>query len=122
MGLLDNLRIRLRRLKGERIERQMPPRTPKPRIGSPVVHVEKRLRLVIQAGMSDELWLWLMDRGWRVEPHRPERRDYGDIPASYVTRLIDADPDERRKLLHDAVLNAQPRGALMRSRPDKDLP
>jgi hypothetical protein len=114
MRLLDNLRTRLRRWKGERLERQLPPRTAKPRIGSHVVHVEKRLRLVMQAGMSDELWQWLMDRGWRVESYRPERRDYGDIPASYVTRLIDADPDQRRKLMHEAVLNAQPRAALMR--------
>jgi hypothetical protein len=114
MGLLDNLRTRLRRMKGERIERQLPPRSAKPRIGSHVVNIEKRLRLVVQAGMSDELWHWLMDRGWRVESHRPDRREYSDIPVSYVTRLIDADPGERRKILHDAVLNAQPKAALIR--------
>jgi hypothetical protein len=114
MGLLDTLRTRLRRFRGERFARRLPERSPKPRIGSYVVHVEKGLRMVVQAGMSDDLWKWLMDHGWRVPYHRPERRTYGDIPASYVTRLIDADPDERRKLMAEAIANAQPKAALMR--------
>lgn len=112
MRLLDNLRTRLRRLKGERIERQVPPRTTKPRIGSHVVHVEKRLRLVVQAGMSDELWQWLMEQGWRVDPYRPDRRAYRDIPASYVTRLIDADRAQRHSLMVTAMLNARSKAGL----------
>lgn len=114
MGLLNNLRTRLRRLKGERAERRLPDRSAKPRIGSHVVHVQKRLRLVVQAGMSDDLWKWLMDHGWRVSSHRPERRSYGDIPPSYVTRLIDADPGQRKKLMVEATENAQSRDELVR--------
>jgi hypothetical protein len=114
MGLLNTLRARLRRLKGEHLPRQLPTRGPKPRIGAHVVHVEKGLRFVAQAGMSDELWLWLMKQGWRVESYRPDRRDYYDLPASYVTRLVDADPAERKKLLLEAIQNAQPTAALAR--------
>jgi hypothetical protein len=114
MGLLDTLRARLRRLKGERLPRRLPSRGPKPRIGAHVIHVEKKLRFVAQAGMSDELWFWLMKQGWRVESHRPERREYYDLPASYVTRLVDADPAERKKLLAEAIQSAQPIAALAR--------
>jgi hypothetical protein len=114
MGLLDTLRARLRRLKGERLPRRLPRRGPKPRIGAHVIHVEKGLRFVAQAGMSDELWFWLMKQGWRVESHRPERREYCDLPASYVTRLVDADPAERKKLLAEAIQGAQPTAALAR--------
>jgi hypothetical protein len=114
MSLLNSLRIRLLRMKGQRMERMVPERSGKPRIGSQVVHVHKRVRMVVQAGMSDELWKWLMDHGWRWSTYRPERRSYGDIPASYVTRLIDADPSQRRKLMEEAVVNAQPKAALIR--------
>jgi hypothetical protein len=120
MGLLNNLRTRLRRFKGERVERGVPERSLKPRIGSHVIHVQKGLRLVVQAGMSDDLWKWLMDHGWRVSSFRPERRSYGDIPASYVTRLIDADPAQRKKLMVEATMNAQSRDALVRKQASSD--
>ena len=64
--------------------------------------------------MSDELWLWLMSQGWRMEAYRPDRREYLDIPASFVTRLTDADPDQRNRLLNESTLSAQPRAALVR--------
>jgi hypothetical protein len=118
MGLLDILRTRLRRLKGERLPRRLPSRGPKPRIGAYVVHVEKGLRFVAQAGMSDEFWFWLMKQGWRVESHRPDRREYYDLPASYVTRLIDAEPADRKKLLTEAIQSAQPTAALARRHVD----
>jgi hypothetical protein len=55
-----------------------------------------------------------MKQGWRVESHRPDRREYYDLPASYVTRLVDADPSERKKLLTEAIESAQPTAALAR--------
>jgi hypothetical protein len=64
--------------------------------------------------MSDELWQWLMDQGWRVEVYRPDRREYRDIPGSYVTQLIDADPAQRAQLMAEAIANAQPKAALVR--------
>ncbi len=67
--------------------------------------------MTIQAGMSDETWIWLMDKGWRVVTHRPDRRQYRDIPASWVTRLIDADVSQRESVLIDAIANASSRSA-----------
>jgi hypothetical protein len=64
--------------------------------------------------MSDQLWKWLMDRGWRVETHRPDRREYRDIPVSYVTRLIDADPASWRRVMIEAISNTQVRSGLIR--------
>jgi len=61
------------------------------------------MRLTVQAGLSDDLWVFLMNQGWRVVVYRPERRHYRDIPASWVTRLIDSDPRWREKLLHEAI-------------------
>jgi hypothetical protein len=116
MGPIHSLRARLRALLGEPIPtpRQLPRRSRKPRIGAHAVHVGLGLRLVVQAGMSDELWQWLMDQGWRVAVHRPDRRVYLDIPASWVTRLVDADPGHRKRLLAEAIESAQPRSALAR--------
>jgi hypothetical protein len=114
MSLFNSLRVRLLRLRGRRMERRLPERSAKPRIGSQVINVDKGLRLVVQAGMSDECWKWLMDHGWRWSTYRPERRTYGDIPASYVTRLIDADPAQRKKLMIEAAMNAQSRATLIR--------
>jgi hypothetical protein len=114
MGPMNSLRTRLRSLLGEQIPRGLPRRSRKPRIGAYVVHVEEGLRLVMQAGLSDELWQWLMDRGWRVTPHHPDRRAYRDIPVSCVTRLIDADPAQREQVLFEAVMSAHPKHAPVR--------
>ena len=112
MSLIKRLRARLRSLLDEEVTRSLPRRTPKPHIGAHVVQVESSLRLVVQAGLSDELWLWLMDRGWHVATHHPDRREYRDIPASCVTRLIDSDPAQRDRLMAEAVLSAQSKTAL----------
>jgi hypothetical protein len=103
MSGFESIRNRVRSLIGERRPRQVPRRGPKPRIGTHVIQVEMSMRLTVQAGLSDELWVWLMNHGWRVVVHRPERRHYRDIPASWVTRLIDSDPRWREKLLHEAI-------------------
>jgi hypothetical protein len=114
MFLFDRLRARLRSLRYGQIPRQIPPRGPKPRIGAAVVHADQSIRLLVQAGMSDDLWKWLMDHGWRVEPHRPDRREYRDIPVSYVIRLIDADPTCWKQLMTEAISNTQQRSAWTR--------
>ncbi len=76
----------------------------KPRIGSPIVRGE--IRMTVQAGLSDELWAWLGSQGWRVPPVSPDRRHYRDIPASWVTRLFDAQPEYRVKMLVAGVSRA----------------
>ena len=53
--------------------------------------------MTIQAGITDELWEWLMEQGWRELRYAPDRRHYLVIPAHYVTELIDA-PEELRSL------------------------
>ena len=122
MGPMGTLRTRLRSLLGEQIPRAVPRRSRKPRIGTYVVHVEEGLRLVMPAGVSDELWQWLMDKGWRVPTRHPDRRAYRDIPVSCVTRLIDADPAHREHVLFEAIMSAQPKRAPVRRRfwPAKD--
>jgi hypothetical protein len=92
--------------------RQLPRRSAKPRIGSYVVHVTSGVRMMVQAGMSDELWIWLMDHGWRVVTYRPERRRYRDIPSSYVTQLIDSHASIRNSLMTEAIQNAESRAAI----------
>ncbi len=114
MGAIDLLRKRVVQLFSGPIQRKLPKRSQKPRIGTYVVQVQQSVRLVMPAGMSDELWKWLMDHGWRVVTHRPERRVYLDIPASWVRRLMDANDYEREWLLVEAIKSAQPRSALAR--------
>jgi hypothetical protein len=63
----------------------------------------------MQAGLSDDLWKWMMDHGWRVVAHQPDRRHYREVPASLVTRLIDSDPALRARLMAEAITLAEVR-------------
>ena len=108
-SFFQSIRNRARSLMGEQRPRRLPPRGAKPGIGAHIVHVGIGVRLTVQAGLSDELWLWLLKQGWRVVTHRPDRRRYRDIPASWVTRLIDCDPKSRKGLLAQAISNAEAR-------------
>lgn len=107
MSPIGSLRNRLRSLLGEHVPRAVPRRSRKPRIGTYVVHVEEGLRLVVQAGLTDELWEWLLDQGWRVPSYHPDRRAYRDLPVSQITRLIDADPIQRDQVMFEAIMNSQ---------------
>jgi hypothetical protein len=109
MDALRSIRDRLRSLAGERRPRRLPRRSARPQIGVRIVQVESSVRLTVQAGLSDELWIWLLDGGWRVVTHRPDRRRYRDIPWSQVTRLIDCDPAHREQLLAEAIWDAESR-------------
>jgi hypothetical protein len=109
MNAMRSIRDRVRSLVGEQQVRKLPRRSAKPQIGVRIVQIEGNVRLSVQAGLSDELWIWLLDRGWRVVTHRPDRRRYRDIPWSQVTRLIDCDPAYREKLLNEAIWDAESR-------------
>jgi hypothetical protein len=109
MSAFQSMIRRVRSLMGERFARNLPARGPKPRIGAHIIHVESGLRLTVQAGLSDDLWIWLMNHGWRAAQYRPDRRQYRDIPASWVTLLIDSDPKGRAQLLAEAIANAESR-------------
>jgi len=90
--------------------RAIPRRTAKPAIGATVVCGD--LRMTVQAGLSSELWSWLLDAGWRELTYRPDRRHYREIPSSWVTRLIDALPETRPMVLEAAVTRASMRPTL----------
>jgi len=62
--------------------------------------------MTVQAGMSDDLWRWLLEQGWREPAYRPDRRRYREVPSTWVTRLIDAPPEARARILVGAIENA----------------
>ncbi len=86
----------------------------KPPIGAHIVCAD--LGMTIQAGMSEDLWRWLMERGWREPAHKPDRRAYREIPPSWVTELIDAAPEEREQMLAGAVANASRTATVRKSK------
>ena len=119
-----NVRDRLRQVLGIRVPRSLPRRGPRPSLGARIFRED--VRMTVQAGMTDALWRWLVREGWREITYRPDRRRYRDVPAAYVTRLIDSTSnEERQQVLAAAVASAtlRPlparRGALTnpRSRP-----
>jgi len=110
--VIGSLRSRFRGLLSGRKERSLPRRGAKPSIGAYIVN--GGVRMTIQAGMSDQLWRWLMDQGWREPGYRPDRRCYKEIPASWVTLLIDAQADQREEVLGIAIAKATHRPGLRR--------
>jgi hypothetical protein len=102
-----SLRGHIRRLLRVRSERALPRRGPKPAIGAYVVCGE--LRMTIQAGVTDELWEWLLGQGWRELRYAPDRRHYLVVPACYVTALIDAPVELRSRALSVALSHASVR-------------
>ena len=102
--MFSTLRSRIRGLIRGPKERGVGRRTARPPIGSPVVC--KDLRMVVQAGMSDELWSWLMEKGWREPAYFPDRRQYRDLPPSWVTTLVDAIAEDREAVLAAAIEKA----------------
>jgi hypothetical protein len=95
---------RTRSLLGIRRNRKVTSRRSKPRIGSQIILGD--VRMSMQAGMSEELWNWLQDAGWRENMFRPDRRRYREIPSTWVTRLIDCAPADRAHYLSVAVSKA----------------
>jgi hypothetical protein len=63
--------------------------------------------MIVQAGMSDELWQWLLELGWREVTYRPDRRVYRQVPLSCATRLTDSTRDTRLRVLDDALDRAE---------------
>jgi hypothetical protein len=107
VDLVGPVRDRVRTLLRIRVERGLPAASAKPGIGSRICCED--VRMTVQAGMSDGLWRWLVKQGWREITFRPDRRSYREVPTAYVTRLIDANPDERERVLAAAIVNASAR-------------
>jgi hypothetical protein len=108
--VIEKLGSRLRGLLRRPRPRATPRRGAKPAIGAHIVRED--VRMTIQAGMSDQLWSWLQDQGWRESTFQPDRRRYRDIPSAWVTRLIDAPPDRCARVLDAATEHAVVRPSL----------
>lgn len=113
LQFVSHVRDQFRTLLKIRCEREIPPEGSKPAFGAKLSLGD--VRMTVQSGMSDALWRWLLDQGWREVVVRPDRRRYKDIPSAYVTRLIDSvSKDERARVLAAAVANAQFRPRMTR--------
>ncbi len=98
----------VRRALGVRRNRALPPLGPKPRLGAKIVNGD--LRMTTQAGLTDSVWNWLIQHGWREETYRGDRRVYRELPPSLVAELFDAtDSGERERLLELAIAEAESR-------------
>jgi hypothetical protein len=97
MGLLDPLR----NLLNVRVDRARGNRGPKPRLGAKICCGD--IRMSVQSGLTEDMWSWLQEQGWREITFRPDRRRYRDVPPSLVTKLFDAVPTERLNALKHAM-------------------
>ena len=104
------IRNRLRSWLKIRRARVLPERGRKPRIGANIVCGD--VRMTVQAGLSDELWEWLLNSDWRELRFRPDRRKYREVPPSLVTRLIDSPPEDRARILALGVARATVRSGV----------
>jgi hypothetical protein len=99
--IADSLRDQVRNLFRVRRVRRLPRRGSKPRIGASIFRDD--VRMTVAAGMTDELWLWLLDHNWREAAFRPDRRRYREVPSGVVRRLVDADYNDRLRIIMEAV-------------------
>ena len=99
------LKCKLRSLAGVRQTRAVPRRGRKPPIGVGIICDD--VRMIVPAGMTEEMWEWLMDRGWREVTYRPDRRNYRLVPASCAAELVDAIEEMRADLLQEAIDRAE---------------
>jgi hypothetical protein len=102
--VVNQLRSLVRTLFRIRRNRSVPVAGAKPGVGARITCGE--YRIIVQAGMSDSLWRWLAQQGWREVTYRPDRRRYLEIPHAFVTELIDAGPDEYAPVLEAAKAEA----------------
>ncbi len=61
------------------------------------------LRMTVQAGLSDDLWHWLVGLGWRELAPGENRLQLKPLATTLVTRLFDAQPEERERVLVNAI-------------------
>lgn len=61
------------------------------------------MRMTVQAGLSDELWHWLVSQGWRELAHGENRLQLKPLPTALVTKLFDAQPADHERALASAI-------------------
>lgn len=113
LEFVSHVRDQVRTLLKIRRKREVPQEGEKPPFGTKLCCGE--IRMTVRSGMSDALWRWLLDSGWREVAVRPDRRRYKDIPSAYVTRLIDSVANEERaRVMTAAIANAAYRPRMTR--------
>ena len=75
--------------------------TNKPAIGATICCTG--LRMTVQAGLSDDLWHWLVALGWRELAPGESRLRLKPLATNLVTRLFDSQPDDRERVLINAI-------------------
>ena len=91
-------------LLGRKKEQQRRREASKPAIGATLCCAG--LRMSVQAGLSDDLWRWLVKLGWRELQPRENRLHFKPLPTALVTRLFDCQEDERERILLAAIRQA----------------
>ncbi len=99
----------LARRKGQELRRY----NYKPHIGATIVCAD--LRMSVQAGMSNDLWRWLVAHGWRELENLKGRGRLRAFPASSVTALFDSPPERWESLLAAAIKQATYKPTIERS-------
>ncbi len=90
-----------------RRRRKAPRALRKPALGAKIALED--FPIVVQAGLSDELWVFLTQAGFRELVHRPDRRRYRDLPPSIIVELYHAPSEEWQALLMAAMKEAAKR-------------
>jgi hypothetical protein len=109
-AIWNQFRVLLRIRKARRV----PPRRARPAPGARIALGD--LRFSMPAGMDNDLWRWLQDRGWREVRRRPDRRVYRDLPSSYVAQLVLCPSEERDTVLKAAIAEANARSSALSRR------
>jgi hypothetical protein len=91
-------------LLGRKKEQQRRREASKPAIGATLCCAG--LRMTVQAGLSDDLWQWLVKLGWRELLPRENRLHFKPLPTALVTRLFDCPADDRERVLLAAIRQA----------------
>ncbi|MGZ8255582.1 MAG: hypothetical protein ACXWVT_12080 [Burkholderiaceae bacterium] len=91
-------------LLGRKKEQQRRREASKPAIGATLCCAG--LRMTVQAGLSEDLWQWLVKLGWRELQPRENRLHFKPLPTTLVTRLFDCQEDERERILLAAIRQA----------------
>ena len=79
----------------------------KPKVGAKIVMDD--FRITVQAGLSDGLWNFLVQAGFRENIFRSDRRHYREVPPSLVGDLYNAPREEWQALLIGALQEASKR-------------
>jgi hypothetical protein len=95
------------RTSGVKVVRKWPPRGPVPARGAKANLHEFRLH--VKVALTEELWDWLQDRGFREITYSPDRRRYRDLPPSLVSTFLDAPNRNWGRILKEAMAEAAKR-------------